>query len=122
MVLEDTKAVVILVASLLLAISLYRRHLRSIARLPPGPRGLPFIGAAFRMPKENEQVTYSEWQAKYGDIVGLQAFGQNIVIINTSELCDELLNRRASIYSNRPRYPMLELSVSSSPFQICVYT
>ncbi|PFH49321.1 hypothetical protein AMATHDRAFT_41649 [Amanita thiersii Skay4041] len=76
---------------------------------PPGPRGPPFIGAAFEMPREKEWVTYDKWKRKYGPIVGLTSFGQPIVILNTAQLAQQVLNGRQNIYSDRPPFPMLEM-------------
>lgn len=82
---------------------------RLYAGYPPGPGGLPYIGAVLSMPKEKEWITYTLWKRKYGPIVDLRVLGQNIVILNTSELASELLNNRSGIYSDRPRIPMLEM-------------
>ena len=88
-------------------------YLRRIyAGYPPGPRGLPYIGAVLSMPKEKEWITYTLWKRKYGSIVGVHVFGQNIVILNSSALASELMNGRQGIYSERPRMPMVELLVA----------
>jgi hypothetical protein len=34
--------------------------------LPPGPKGLPFIGTFFNMPKGNLWLVYDEWFKLYG--------------------------------------------------------
>jgi hypothetical protein len=39
---------------------------RPLAPLPPGPKGLPLIGNALDMPKEQEWFTFTEWGKKYG--------------------------------------------------------
>ncbi|GJJ14345.1 hypothetical protein Clacol_008609 [Clathrus columnatus] len=78
-------------------------------RLPPGPRGLPIVGAVVEVPKEKEWITYYEWKKQYGPIVGLHVFGQRIVLLNTPKVVQEVLNSRNGIYSYRPPFPMLEL-------------
>jgi len=45
---------------------------------------------------------YLSWFA-LGDLIYLNAVGQPIVIINSSRVGVELLDRRAAIYSDRPR-------------------
>lgn len=35
--------------------------------LPPGPRGLPFIGNVLDMPKELEWIKFSEWNDQHGE-------------------------------------------------------
>ena len=44
-----------------------------------------------------------------GDIVHIEALGNHIIILNAVEDADELLERRASRYSDRPVIPILEL-------------
>lgn len=41
---------------------------RRQAPLPPGPRGLPFIGNVLDMPSEKEWLTFAQW----GDVWGMQ--------------------------------------------------
>lgn len=111
----QVEPVIVLVLTSLVTQWLYRLYRlywsRKNNRLPPGPRGLPFVGTIFHLFQEDESATCAAWKARYGDIVGLQTFGHNLVILNTSELSTELLNKRARFYSNRPRIPMLELYI-----------
>ena len=44
-----------------------------------------------------------------GPIVHLRVLNRHIVILNTLKAADDLLNKRSSIYSSRPRAPMFEL-------------
>ncbi|KAF8489336.1 cytochrome P450 [Russula emetica] len=72
-------------------------------KLPPGPRGYPIIGNLLEMMKDGQWLKFSEWQKKYGDLIYLNAAGQPIVIINSPKVGVALLDRRAAIYSDRPR-------------------
>ena len=36
--------------------------------LPPGPKGLPFVGNALQMPREREYRTFTEWGKQYGKL------------------------------------------------------
>ena len=38
--------------------------------LPPGPRGLPFLGNIFQIPKF-QWLKYMEWQKEFGNILSL---------------------------------------------------
>ncbi|KAF8996457.1 cytochrome P450 [Cyathus striatus] len=78
-------------------------------RFPPGPRGLPVIGAAFLMPNSREWITYDAWRCQYGEIVGVKVFNQSIVLLNSSKMVKKLLDGRSVIYSNRPTFPMLDM-------------
>ena len=90
-------------------------------KLPPGPRGYPIIGNLLEM-RDGQWLKFSEWQKKYGqfvtgplfsfppylnlslgDLIYLNAAGQPIVVINSPKVGVALLDRRAAIYSDRPR-------------------
>lgn len=95
--------------------------------LPPGPKGLPIIGNVFDMPKSDEWLIMTKWGKKYGmyhyicnrlgppkrsagtgDIVYVQTSRQPLIFINSYDVAIELLEKRSSIYSDRPFFPMLQ--------------
>ncbi|KAM6492078.1 Cytochrome P450 [Amanita muscaria] len=87
---------------------LYRRRKRSILPLPPGPRGYPIIGNALDMPPSAVWEKYHEWCKELGsDIIYLNLAGKDVIILDSYEAVTELLEKRSSIYSDRPRMPML---------------
>jgi hypothetical protein len=87
---------------------LYQRHKSSRHALPfpPGPKPLPLLGNLFDMPTSREYQTYARWGKEYGDVVHVRALGQHIIILNSIEAANELLDRRSTIYSDRPFIPM----------------
>ena len=51
-----------------------------------------------------------------GDIVYVHVFGKPIIILGSHAVCTDLLEKRSSIYSDRPPVPMTgDLLVSSKP-------
>jgi hypothetical protein len=118
------------VAALLLirAIARRRRNPRGLP-LPPGPKGLPLIGNLFHLP----QYDNSPWEGydalcrQYGrssaptscladfnrgfegDMVYLDVLGQGMLILGTSQRVSDLLDKRAAIYSDRPRIAVNDL-------------
>ncbi|KAF9001516.1 cytochrome P450 [Cyathus striatus] len=82
-------------------------YLRSRGRhipLPPGPRKLPLIGNVLDIPSDFPSKGYDDMCKKYNsDIIHLNAFGTDIVVVNTYETAQELLEKRSAIYSSRPR-------------------
>ncbi|KAJ4312240.1 hypothetical protein N0V94_007542 [Neodidymelliopsis sp. IMI 364377] len=69
---------------------------------PPGPPALPFIGNVHQFASSKPFLKFTELRKDYGDIVGLKAGPSNIVVLNSPDVCRELLEKRGSIYSGRP--------------------
>ncbi|KAF8522564.1 cytochrome P450 [Hysterangium stoloniferum] len=71
---------------------------------PPGPKGYPIIGNVLEFPKYTDYpwLTYAEWAKIYGDLVHVTVLGQSILVLNSYEAAIDLLERRSSIYSDRP--------------------
>lgn len=91
-------------------------------KVPPGPKGLPILGNALQL-RDKRWMFEKDCKRKFGtsyfifvrvrrsrftreiteNIMFLKAFGQPIVIFNSLKAASELLDRRANIYSDRPR-------------------
>ncbi|KAJ6580667.1 cytochrome P450 [Mycena capillaripes] len=78
--------------------------------LPPGPKQLPLVGNLFDIPSEWQWETYLEWSKQLNsDIIYLNAIGTSIVVLSSMDAVKELLERRSSLYSDRPTLHMLLL-------------
>ncbi|KDR76422.1 hypothetical protein GALMADRAFT_444741 [Galerina marginata CBS 339.88] len=97
-----------LVAAAVLGGSLffYALSLTQRKRLPPGPRRLPGIGNVHQMPTETPWLVFAEWGKTYGNIVHVDVFGQSFIIVNSIKVTKDLLEKRSSIYSDRPHLAM----------------
>jgi len=83
---------------------------RSLSRLPlpPGPKGLPIIGNVRDLPSGFEWLAYHKWCKELDtDVMYLNLAGQSVVVLDTAESANELLEKRSSIYSGRARMPMI---------------
>ncbi|KAF7372980.1 Cytochrome P450 [Mycena sanguinolenta] len=81
---------------------------RSRLPLPPGPRKLPLIGNAFEIPTERQGETFLKWSKQFkSDIIHLNAAGTSIVVLSSMEAVRELFEKRSTLYSDRPRMPMV---------------
>ncbi|KAL1941278.1 hypothetical protein VTO73DRAFT_7490 [Trametes versicolor] len=80
--------------------------------LPPGPRGIPILGHALwrRLPLEKPWETFDLWRKRYGDVVYLRVLNRSMLILSSLEAAIELEEKRAPLYSDRPRRVMAELS------------
>ena len=78
---------------------------REYLPLPPGPQGHLFIGNLKDLPPSGtlEWEHWAKHRQLYGPISSLTIFGQTIVIINDNLVAHELLEKRSSTYSARPR-------------------
>ncbi|EJD46771.1 cytochrome P450 [Auricularia subglabra TFB-10046 SS5] len=74
-------------------------RIKSKARYLPGPSGIPLLGNILDVP------TLAK---KYGPIFQLKALSKMLVIVNNVELALELLDKRGSIYSDRPAFHMAD--------------
>ncbi|KIO33204.1 hypothetical protein M407DRAFT_65898 [Tulasnella calospora MUT 4182] len=95
------------VGSLLTLFLLRRCQVRKTLPYPPGPRPLPLVGNLFHVPQSRFALAWTNLGAQYGPMTWLTVPGQNFLVLNSFEAANELLERRGSIYVNRPRWVML---------------
>ncbi|KZP29745.1 cytochrome P450 [Athelia psychrophila] len=102
--LDSTQVLVVGLLLVALYIGLNPKRLK----YPPGPRGLPLIGNLLDMPTTDDWLQYRQWSKEFkSDIIYLNVCGTQMVVTNTMESTLDLLERRSSKYSSRPRMPML---------------
>ncbi|KAI0313067.1 cytochrome P450 [Amylostereum chailletii] len=87
---------------------------RGAQTLPPGPKPIPLMGNIFDMPTSCEWETFSRWGQIYGELVYVTIFGRRMVILNTAEVANDLLEKRSAIYSDRPNFPLVDLAGHST--------
>ncbi|SJL03008.1 related to cytochrome P450 CYP2 subfamily [Armillaria ostoyae] len=97
----STQDLLVVIIALVSIWGLFRRT-RNDAPLPPGPRGLPLIGNLIDMPSDKEWFTFARWGKEYGDIASVSVLGQRIVILNPAQVAIDMLDKKSSIFSDRP--------------------
>ncbi|ESK88109.1 cytochrome p450 [Moniliophthora roreri MCA 2997] len=90
-------------ALLLLVICVVYFSTRRSGRLPPGPKGYPIVGNTFQLDPNRPWHTFVQWKKEYGDIVYFRLFNQDVILLNSAKAAGDLLDRRATNYSQRPR-------------------
>jgi hypothetical protein len=81
----------------------YARILYLRSKMPPGPLPLPIVGNVLQFPKEKPWYRFEEWSKKYNEPVITVWIGRNpIVVLNDAWTANDLMDKRANIYSSRP--------------------
>ncbi|KAF5315445.1 hypothetical protein D9619_007174 [Psilocybe cf. subviscida] len=87
-----------------------RRSKSRWSSLPPGPPVTNWLlGHLSILPATKPWKVYTEWGHQYGPIMHLRAATQRMIVLSSLEDCNELLERRSNLYSDRPTYTMTEL-------------
>ncbi|KIM28306.1 hypothetical protein M408DRAFT_329415 [Serendipita vermifera MAFF 305830] len=77
---------------------------------PPGPPRHFLIGNLLQFPKDHFYKRFCEWQKEYGEIVSVEVPGTSMVILNSYDIAQELLNKRPNSTARRNiGYMMLEV-------------
>ncbi|KAK5687695.1 hypothetical protein LTS10_001835 [Elasticomyces elasticus] len=72
-------------------------------RLPPGPPTIPILGNAHQIPTTGLGKKFLGWAKEYGSIYSLKVFDATMIVIADRKAVYELLDKKGSIYSERPR-------------------
>ncbi|KAF9531183.1 cytochrome P450 [Crepidotus variabilis] len=83
-----------------------RRHLP----YPPGPPKKFFFENASDFPRKALGQVFTQWGRMYNsDILHACAFGRHLIVINNRDIAEDLFERRASLYNDRPWVAILPL-------------
>ncbi|CAG8909736.1 unnamed protein product [Penicillium egyptiacum] len=87
--------------------------------LPPGPRGLPFIGNMLDL-ADSELVPdkAQEWFKKYGDVFYTKIGGSDYVWLSSPKAVKDLMDKKSSVYSSRPPLPLAQDIASAGRRQL----
>ncbi|KAL1873218.1 hypothetical protein Daus18300_004038 [Diaporthe australafricana] len=97
----------------------YIRVLLLRRKLPPGPFPLPVIGNHYRIPYVQPWIKFEEWSRQYGDpMITIWLGSRPVIVLNDAWTASDLLEKRADVYSSRPRFvAMGELTGSATTNQ-----
>ncbi|PPR01296.1 hypothetical protein CVT24_006371 [Panaeolus cyanescens] len=79
-------------------------------RYPPGPKPRFISGNAHDVPHGKPWVTFTNWSKKYGSgLIYFTIFRTKFMVINDYKVAFDLLDKRSTIYSDRPKSVMVDL-------------
>ncbi|PSR80864.1 cytochrome p450 monooxygenase [Coniella lustricola] len=85
------------------------RRRRSSLPLPPGPTGRFLVGNLWQLSEQLEQ-DFITWGKQYdSDVIHIKVLGQHMIGLNSVEAATDLLDKRGSNYSDRPRFTLFEV-------------
>lgn len=107
----------LLVSPLLYLIYDYTRILLLRRKLPPGPIPLPIFGSYFITPKAKPWVTWERWSKQYDNpMITIWNGHRPCIVCHDAWTVSDLMEKRAAIYSSRPRMPSMGDMVSTLSF------
>ncbi|TFK49132.1 cytochrome P450 [Heliocybe sulcata] len=89
---------------------------------PPGPPAYPVVGNIVKIPPKGPWLKFAEYKKRYGDLVYFQGLGNSILVLNSAKVINDLLDKRADVYSHRPELVVagelmrLDQGVGSLPY------
>ncbi|THV02348.1 cytochrome P450 [Dendrothele bispora CBS 962.96] len=88
-------------------VALSYRYTSSRLRLPPGPTPLPILGNIHQIPVASPEEGFARWRQKYGDVIHLSILRSSLIVLNSLDSARDLLEKKSAIYSDRPRFVLL---------------
>lgn len=73
----------------------------------PGPTLVPWLGRVHDLPIQFMWLKFKEWADIYGPIYRTKMLGANFVIISDESIAEDILIKRAKVYSDRPEIKSL---------------
>ncbi|KAG2067299.1 cytochrome P450 [Suillus decipiens] len=98
-----SSGIILLFVAALTAVFLYGRRQSRLLPLPPGPSPNFFTGNLHQLPKKEPWVVYAAWAEIYGPIFSFRMPNRQFIVLNSLQSATELLDSRATTYSDRPK-------------------
>ncbi|CCA73622.1 hypothetical protein PIIN_07575 [Serendipita indica DSM 11827] len=73
----------------------------------PGPKRKAVIGNVLDFPTQRWYEAFTEWQSRYGDVIYVELLGMPMLVVESLDVAEELLSRRANVWSARAHSVMM---------------
>ncbi|PCH38753.1 cytochrome P450 [Wolfiporia cocos MD-104 SS10] len=83
-----------------------RRNAQLRLPLPPGPKRMPLLGNVHQLPVKHQHITFASWAHEY-DLIYFELFHNPMLVLESIEAANDLLEKRSAIYSSRPHATVL---------------
>ncbi|CBX98111.1 similar to cytochrome P450 [Plenodomus lingam JN3] len=88
-------------------------------KLPPGPKGLPFVGNLLEFANtETQRDKVIAWHKQFGDIFYTKLGGTDYIWLSSPTAVKDLMDKRSSIYSSRAPSPLAQDVASAGRRQL----
>ncbi|KAJ6494054.1 cytochrome P450 [Mycena vitilis] len=84
----------------------YRKSKAQARLLPPGPSPVPILGNVRDLTAKELWLVATQWAKQFGDVVHVHILGQGLVFLNSPEATMDLLDKKGSIYGDKPSLVM----------------
>ncbi|KAJ7148774.1 cytochrome P450 [Mycena crocata] len=102
-----TSALVPAALVLLVVLFVWQRKSKAQAGpLPPGPTPVPILGNILDLTAKELWLVATKWAKQFGDVVHVHIVGQGLVFLNSPEATMDLLDKKGSIYGDKPSLVM----------------
>ncbi|EGO21511.1 hypothetical protein SERLADRAFT_440764 [Serpula lacrymans var. lacrymans S7.9] len=99
----------VLVSLFVVRLMVNNREKHARCSLPPGPRPFPVVGNVMSVNSKEPWVTYTDWGKTYGPLVYSRLFNKDVIVINSERIAKDILDRRSSVFSDRPTLITMDL-------------
>ncbi|KAF8879326.1 cytochrome P450 [Gymnopilus junonius] len=90
------------VFAVIIAVIILTKHLLHRPKYPPGPPRWPFIGNILHLSLKGGWKPLTAFRETYGDLIFFNGLGSTVLVLNSLDAINDLLDKRANISSDRP--------------------
>ncbi|KIM86577.1 hypothetical protein PILCRDRAFT_308713 [Piloderma croceum F 1598] len=95
------------IVGIIFLLIIWSRTPTHLGNLPPGPKPVYALGNIRDLTSKELWLRARDWARQYGSVCYLHILGQGLVFLNTPEAAVDLMDKRGTIYSDKPQLVMV---------------